>query len=1052
MTTLGEVALTLNGTAVEGLASRKAEALLIYLACDPRPHPREILATLLWDDRTTQRALANLSVLLSSLRKQLAPWLHITRQTIAFNAESDYWLDAAVFTERVTAVTAPYALDERPTRTTAVALAEAVELYGGDFLAGFYMRDASGFEEWRLLEQERLRGLLVTALSQLVAFSLERGQVVEGIAYARRLVHFDPLQEEAQRRLMLLLALDGQKNAALAQYEACRAVLEEELGVPPAEETTALYEQIVADAVAPGDGGATAVALAAPAGTPAARHNLPAEATAFVGREAELALVAERLNNPDCRLLTLTGPGGVGKTRLALHAAWQQVGRFLDGVWFVSLAGLQQAAFLVTAVADAIGFSFAGTAAPREELVDFLRDKEMLLMFDNFEHLLGARGAGADAAIVALLRDVVQHAPEVKLVATSRERLNLQAEWLLVLDGLPYPADVDAVQVEQYAAVQLFLQRADQTVPGFAATAAERPEVTAAIIAICRLVVGMPLAIELAVSWLRTLSVREIQAAIEANVYALETALRDVPARHRSLRAVFDYSWSLLEEAERDAFCQLVRFRGGFTAAAALDVAQTSPLLLTRLVDKSLLQRVSTVDADTSRYAIHELLRQFGAQQLAQREALETAVAERHARYFAAFLAERATKQAGAEQVQAMNEIAREIDNIRAAWHWAMAGRAAAGRATIFTPGVWGLLVFFDVRGRYAEGLALMRQAHQTLRAVEEAGGALTAAEQKLLGRVLAAGSWFRMKMGDMGRARTLAERALATLQPLDDHVGEGYALLFRGAICYARGDFATAVGYFQAAVAAYAAADYLFGVAGAEGNLAEMGILLGDLALARAHSDRSVQLAEQLANPYMIAHNVERAGQIDLLQGDLAAAERAFQRSLAVARELNEAYMIANTLESLGNLAVKRSDYPAAREYFREGVALARKINNPLEIANMLTRLGETHVRLRETAAAQTALREALGVAQAADAVATLLDALMVWAQLALAEGDATTAVTLAHGVVGHGSATQETRAAAEQLLARAEEAMEDTAWATAVARGREATPEALVEMLWER
>ena len=302
ITTLGGLRVERDGAAVTRWASRKAAALLVFLACSERNHERERLATLLWDDRPQKRALGNLSVLLSNLRVEIGPYLVADRQTIGLNWSLPLQVDALLFTQELGALVSSGSLK----RSSSAQLKRTIDRYAGDFLAGFYVRDAAGFEEWALLEQERLRRQMVEGLDLLVRQSAVRGDLQDGVRYARRLLDLDPLRESTQRDLLRLLALDGQRAAALAQFEACRALLAAELGVEPDEETTALAAAIAADELRAAD---RPVAIS-PAQVGAPEHNLPPDATAFIGRGAERRQVADRLANPACRLLTLLGPGG----------------------------------------------------------------------------------------------------------------------------------------------------------------------------------------------------------------------------------------------------------------------------------------------------------------------------------------------------------------------------------------------------------------------------------------------------------------------------------------------------------------------------------------------------------------------------------------------------------------------------------------------------------------------------------------------------------------------------------------------------------------------
>ena len=385
-------------------------------------------------------------------------------------------------------------------------------------------------------------------------------------------------------------------------------------------------------------------------------RNLPAPRTSFVGRTDELASIDRMLDEPDCRLLTLVGPGGVGKTRLALEAAARRIDRYQHGVHFVPLVGVPAPDLLAPAVAETLQFQVdnAHSAIPaRDQLVDFLRERATLLVLDNFEHLLDARD---------LLTEVIEQAPQVELLTTSRERLQVQSEWVLDVDGLANGSGNG--HAGDSAAVRLFVDRARQVDGAYALTDSDRPHVER----VCRLVNGMPLGIELAAAWASTLPCSEIADEIERNLGFLETSMHDVPERHRSLRAAFDQSWRLLSSDERRVFSRLSVFRGTFARDAAAAVAGAGLAELQGLVSKSLVRR-----AGLGRFELHELLRQYAAEQLAA-ERMDLADArETHARFYVGMLAARADALIGEHMMEARDELRVEIDNLRAAAEWAVA-------------------------------------------------------------------------------------------------------------------------------------------------------------------------------------------------------------------------------------------------------------------------------------------------------------------------------------------------------------------------------------------
>ena len=588
---LGQFDVRLDGQPVE-IGSRPVRLLLAYLALNPGiDHPREDLAARLWPEADPVAARNNLRNVLYKLREALKAGpqrLRSDNETVSLHADGDLWSDVAVLRER--RPTGPLATDD---------LIAAVSVYQGRLLPGFN-------DNWVDVERMHLREAFERRMESLLR-QLEAEQRWAELRdwsdhWVARVEH---TPEAAYRGLMMAYAGLGEFALMEAAYKACASALKKELNDPdwePSEATQALYETLRRRRRT-GPFRPAAVPAEPPAAPPAeARPRLPRPATPFIGRERELGALAERLADPACRLITLVGPGGIGKTRLAVQAAGASSGLFADGVYCVSLAAVESADAVVAAVADELGMPFSGRERPRRQLVDYLRERQALLVLDNFEHLLGC----AD-----LVDEIVQAAPAVKVLATSRERLRLPDEWLLDIDGLDVPASADAPGAETRSAVQLFLQTARRLYGRLSLS-----DDLAAIVHLCRLVDGLPLAIEMAAAWVRVLPVREIVAQIEHNLSLLARPLPHLPARQHSVRAVFEHSWRLLSEAEQRVFRRLAAFPGGFRREAAEAVAGAPLALLLSLVDKSFLRR----DAD-GRFTLHELLRQYAAEKL--REAAE---------------------------------------------------------------------------------------------------------------------------------------------------------------------------------------------------------------------------------------------------------------------------------------------------------------------------------------------------------------------------------------------------------------------------------------------
>ncbi|MBX3083763.1 MAG: hypothetical protein KF716_19170 [Anaerolineae bacterium] len=410
-------------------------------------------------------------------------------------------------------------------------------------------------------------------------------------------------------------------------------------------------------------------------------HQSVVQSTMFIGRTQELSHIATLLADPACRLLNLVGPGGIGKTRLALQAAADQDANFPHGVHVVPLQGVNSTELLPSAIASALKITFLSAENSRLHIINYLRDKHLLLVMDNFEHLL----AGVD-----LLTEILASATSVKILATSRERLNVQEEWTLTLQGLPFPDDQTTEAINSYSAVQLFILRARQAQAEFSFT----PNADA-VRQICQQVEGMPLGIELAATWLRAMTCQQITEQMGRSLDFLTSPLRNIPERHRSLRTVFEQSWQLLSEKEQDAMMRLSVFRGGFDREAADAVAGATLTALAGLVDKSLI-RVNP----TGRWDMHELLRQYAADKLG--EAGETiATTQRHLEYFVN-LAENGEAHAyGREQVVWYDRQEAEMDNLRAALAWALSNEEADKGLRI----VGALRWVWEMRGHLNEGL-----------------------------------------------------------------------------------------------------------------------------------------------------------------------------------------------------------------------------------------------------------------------------------------------------------------------------------------------------------
>lgn len=690
--------------------SRKAVALLAYLAVTGMARSRADLATLLWPESDQGRALGALRYTLSLLKKgPLDRWLLADRQQVGLDLGPECYFDVTEFDRLVTESQAhEHGLGEL-CPACVEALTAAGRLYRDDFLAGFSLRDSPDFDEWQFFQIESLRRKLTESLKPLIRHHAARSDFEPAIAYSRRWLKLDPLHEPAQRALMELYAAAGEWAAALRQYEECAELLNRELAVAPAPETTSLYERIRRDKTArQGNAAELPILVAAsPAQQPAAAVHLPAQSTPFVGRQVELNVLAQRLASPEVRLLTLVGPGGVGKSRLGLEVAAAQSHSFADGVYFVPLAALDLVAHMVPAIADALQLSFYEGREPYAQLLDYLGTKHLLLILDNLEHLLITTREDC----LSFITSILQATTSLKILVTSRERLRLQQEYVYPVSGLGVPDDADNIQVAtslvdgkdspSYAALELFRQRAERFQPDLVDTDLN------STIRICQVTQGMPLAIELAATMVGAVPLPVLAAEIERNLDILTSDLHDLYSRHRSIRAVFDSSWQALTPSEQSAFTRLAIFRGGFTLRAAEQVAQTSLTQLVGLVNKSLIRL-----SESGRYQMHELMHQYASEKLSEGPEEKKRIQQQHCSYYGGYLSDCIAQWQADYRLECIDEIVTEIDNIRTGWQWLLINKDVSG-VIVYLENLWQ---FYSHRGRFSEAVDMLSQALELIR------------------------------------------------------------------------------------------------------------------------------------------------------------------------------------------------------------------------------------------------------------------------------------------------------------------------------------------------
>ncbi|MCA9938247.1 MAG: tetratricopeptide repeat protein [Anaerolineales bacterium] len=937
---LGEFRVTYDNAPINGFATDKVRALLAYLAVEAdRTHTRGALATLLWSDWEESAALSNLRKTLFRLRQALAdispdadtPILAITRADVQFRADPNT-VDLWQFTQ--------WSRDDDPARWTAAAA-----LYRGELLDGLALSGAPVFDEWLTIRREQLHQQALNVWARLADHHLAQGQMEQAQQDAARQLALEPWRESAHRQLMRAYAAAGQRAQALAQYAQCVAILAEELGVEPSEETKALAGSIDQDR------------------SPASRlHHFPPALTAFVGRQQDVALLLSRLNHPQTRLITITGTGGMGKTRLTVEAATHWVAQSSTAeAYFVSLGAATTQQTLWQTLGAQLGVPSGKRGLTEADILAWLRSRSLLLVLDNYEQLL------PDAQAIS---QILRHAPQTRLLVTSRLPLNLHGEWRLPLVGLPTPPPDSALEeLIAYPSVQLLASAAQQAWPAFHVDANNAE----AVGVICRLLAGMPLALEIAASWLQLYSAAQLARQITSGVESLVATRSNIPERHRSLRVIFEHTWSRLGSGERTAFSEMTCFQESFTLEAAQAVTSASPASVTVLLDHALLQRL-----DSGRFTLHPVLRQFAGIYLTN----AGIVAQQHATYY--------LTQIAAGPVETVAHIQADLDNVRAAWRWAVSQQAT----DLLAAALANLTGFYVFKGLYQEGYDMV-----ALALVHVSG------RPSLVNQMRLAQAVFCEKLGELERGIELArqvietgdegwivpasitlghlhemrgeyEQAIATLKQALTLVRDGSTEMARiwsilGSVHRLRGDVEPCIFAQEQALRINQS---LGEEMQAAENHAYLSLVYKDISAyadAIEHVQQALEIAQRLNHRENIARFTQNLGLLYWQQDDLDQAQACYQRALQIAEELNHKRGICKCAGGLGVLARRRYRFDEALRHYRRALKLAEELGDKAMQATLLGNKGNIHMEIGEYRRAAAYYQRAVDLDRAAGALA---------------------------------------------------------------------------------
>ncbi|MGB1253279.1 MAG: BTAD domain-containing putative transcriptional regulator [Candidatus Promineifilaceae bacterium] len=949
----GSFHVVLDGTTITSFRSDAQRVLLAYLAAHRGSHlRRDTLAALLSPDRDNRSARKYLRNRLDRLRQTIGdrvanpPYLHTDRSAIGLTAGDHVWVDVADFRQQVEAVR------QHRHRTLAGCtlcldrLRQVTGLWRGELLAGLnYPSDI--WETWLLAQRAQFRQDAIWALTALGDAHAAQEQWQMLLDVAQKLLGIEPWHEKAHQFAIQAHLRLGDRAAAAAQLARCQTVLWEELGIEPDEATKGLLASTENPPTPPAF---------------ANLHNLPDARMPFFGRKSPLTQVQSLLGNPQNRVVTLVGIGGVGKTRLAQEAGRKLVGSFPDGVWFVPLAGIgeqQTTDQIATAIAQAFSFTFTQTTSPLTQLTNFLRKAELLLILDNLEQIID------DAAdVVETLLTRTRH---VAILCTSRESLNLVEELVVPLGGLTVAEKPSANKLQSATspAIALFTERARRTDATFTLNDTTLP----AVARIGDLVGGSPLGLELAATWTRTRSLEQIVSAIEASADFLSTRRRDMPKRHRSMRAVFNTSWKLLEPDEQLIFAKLTVFRGGFSAEAARTVADATLDDLDLLIEKSLVQRSG------NRYAVHELLRQFGEE---QRDEIRP---KRFITYYLHLLAKQNKPLISMQPLAAARLIEQNERNIWQAWQWALDSSADALLNTAVAP----LADYYFLRGRYFEAEGLFRAASKYV-----------STDRSLLATIQAQHARFLFLLGRFQEAVSSGEAALALQSNLPlASLTIGESLLQQGRFeaashqleqaklgastivtaqsirklgvltAISTGDFTEATRHFEEAQQLFEQVGYPCGSAWASSNLGTVAMQNERFVIAQNLFEQAHELFQRIDHMASAGLMQVNLGTLFSEQHNFVAAHRAYSEGHKICTQVGDTLGEAKLLGSLGWVSRKLGRLDQAGAYARQSIDQLKTLGSTLEMSKANSYLGSVAYHKRDLDSAQIYQQTALELAE---------------------------------------------------------------------------------------
>lgn len=934
-----------NARTITRFRTHKTGALLAYLAHHPNQlHPREMLIDLFWQEADLDAGRISLRTALASLRSQLEPpgtrmhsVIEADRTSVRLNPEA-YSCDTLEFQRLLAA----------PESDGAEALRRALELYRGELLPAHY-------EDWVVAERERLAELAVGAMLRLAEHLVQSGELPEGISLLQRAAGADPLREETHRRLMRAYANSNNMSGVTRQYEELQNILRDSLNARPDTETDRLLQELLrgaATGLPAASGSNRGVASSAQTSIPATkdgagpfngpepRPHLPLALARFFGRERELDQLHSMLFAPS-RLITVTGFGGCGKTRFTIEAALRLPPTFADRIYFVALADINDERLIVEPILAALSIDVRGGEDREALIVAKLIGAPSLLILDNFEQLLPAEDAGNGST--ALIQRLLETAPDLSIIVTSRIVLGISGERELPLTPLPTPTlKGTAERLMEFASVQMFVDRAQATRPDFQVN----PRNSDAVGAICHRLEGIPLAIELTAAWARSLTTTQILDRLESRFDLLVSRRRDLPERHMTLRATIEWSWRLLTPELQALLSSLSVFSGGWNLDSAAYVCEQSDCLalLTHLIESSLISAYHLSNgAQPARYRMLETVRDFMSETLPVTEA--DMLRHRLADWCVRLAEESESHQMGPQSGEWMDRLDADLDNLRASLAWSIqmadtenaVSDAAAECALRLASALWR---FWYLRGRIDEGSQWHRRVLE-----------LTVGESNswLHAKVMTGAANLASIQGDVSRARALHLDSLAIRRRLG--LTEGIVISLS--------------------------------------NLGALALNQGDLTPARELLEEALALARSDSNRNRLANTLNNLGNVAAKQRDYAGAVNFLEESLQIKRELGDIAGVGTVLTNLGDIAFHQGRFEYAMAQLTEALEIKRKVGDRVGATIALTNLGFVSCDNGELAESRAYFEESLFAWQSMSHKQGIANTLEGFARLAWNEND---------------------------------------------------------------